>query len=235
MPARDPDKPKGYYCDAARHRKDCPDKASCPGCLSPCAARAGHGTNHVGWGRCNRHGGSTRNHVIAAEVKMAEAAASKLDLTITTDPVSALLDELNRRFRWVAFLESLVMALPTHPEEDEFVPPEGERKGYYVRGAPGLYGRIYAVSGLPTGEAKPHILVEMYERERQQLVRVAGECVKANVSQRVMDLAETQAKQVADVLSDFAKRLGLDPTAPEVREAGGSALRLISGGSADTG
>ncbi len=180
---------------------------------------------------------------------MVEAAASKLDLTITTDPVSALLDELNRRFRWVAFLESLVMELPTHPEEDEFVPPvqeadddgtddykDAERKaGYWIRGKPGLYGRIYAVSGIPTGEAKPHVLVEMYERERQQLVRVASECVKANVSQRVMDLAEAQARQMADVLSDFAQALGLDPTDTEVRKAGRHALRLISGGSADVG
>lgn len=236
MPVRDPDKPEGYYCDAARHRKDCPDKAACPGCLSPCAARAGHGTSHVGWGRCSRHGGSTRNHVIAAEVQMAEAAASKLDLTITTDPVSALLDELNRRFRWVAFLESLVMELPTHPEEDEFVPPADDKSpGYYIRGKPGLYGRIYAVSGIPTGEAKPHVLVEMYERERQQLVRVAGECVKANVSQRMVDLAESHARQVADLLSNFATRLGLDPTSPEVREAGRAVLTSIAGGSAQVG
>ncbi len=181
---------------------------------------------------------------------MVEAAVSKLDLTITTDPVSALLDELNRRFRWVMFLESLVMELPTHPEEDEFVPPveeaedaggddykDAERKaGYWVRGKPGLYGRIYAVSGIPTGESKPHVLVEMYERERQQLVRVASECVKANVSQRAIELAEDTARGIVAAITHVVVSLGFDPTSEDVRRIGAEALRkagsmrLLEGG-----
>lgn len=245
MPARDPDKPAGYYCDGTRHKADCPDKAACSGCLPPCSMRAGWGTDHPGTGNgpCKRHGGATRNHKRAAEMNMAAIAASKLDLSLTTDPVSALLDELNRRFRWVAFLESLVMELPTHPEDDVFVPPSEEAEGaggddhkdaersagYWVRGKPGLYGRVYAISGIPTGEAKPHVLVELYERERQQLVRVASECVKANVSQRSIELAEGHARQVAAVFTAFVLGLGLDPMDPKVKAAGRAALLKVGG------
>lgn len=55
-----------------------------------CGLRAGWGTSHPGHGRCRLHGGSTPNHEIAAESKMAARALEQLGLPIPSDPAAAL-------------------------------------------------------------------------------------------------------------------------------------------------
>lgn len=233
MPARDPGKPAGYYCDGTRHAKDCPDKTTCNGCAPPCSARAGAGTNHVGVGRCSRHLGSTRNHVRAAEVVLARQAVASLGLrTIPTmGPEEAILDELHRAINNVEFLEALVRELPIHPEDDEYHPPEGDGDGYWTRGATGIYGRSYHVSGAPTGEAKPHVLVVMLNEERDRLTRVSLAAVKANVSKRVMELHTGTARKLAGCLSSFARLNGIDTSDPQVIAWGLQAMREAGGGS----
>lgn len=196
-----------------------PEKALCgaqklnrpPG--ETCGNVAGHGTDHLGIGRCHRHGGNTGTHRRAADAEKAKRAAASLGLRTVAamDPAEALLDELVRTLNNVHFYEGLVAELATHPSE---------AKGQ------ALYGP------LPSGEAKPHVLVGLYNAERAHYTRVAAEAVRANVSVRVIELAEDQARQVASVLVEFARRLGLDPGASEVREAGRAALQLVAGGAA---
>lgn len=194
----------------------------------PCRKPAGWGTPNKS-GRCSLHLGNTPSHRRAADMEAARQAASKLDLSLTISPVEALLDELNTRYRWKMFYEALIMELPTHPAADELVPPsvseDGElTQGYWIRGEPGLYGRVYHVSGQPTGEAKPHVLVELYERERQQLAKVASECVKANVSQRHIDLQEGLARTLAAAITFTIVGLGHDPSSEEAMRIGAEAL-----------
>jgi hypothetical protein len=74
------------------------------------------------------------------------------------------------------------------------------------------------------------VLVGLYNAERKHYARVAADALSAGVAQRVIELAEQTARQVVEVLTDFAQRLGLDPTAPTVREAGRAALQLVAGG-----
>lgn len=107
MPARDPNKPDGYYCDAERKGK------------SPCSMRAGQGTDHVGIGRCSRHLGSTRNHKRAAQREQARQACELFSLTLEhRDPADVLYDELDRArgaTRW--FEREIALAMEAGDDE----------------------------------------------------------------------------------------------------------------------
>lgn len=220
MAVYDPDK----HCGAQRLGQP-------PGVL--CTQRKGHGTNHPGIGRCSRHGGSTRTHVAAAEAEIARRACVTLGVPVAIDPAAALLDELRRAYGNVLFYESLVQQLPTHPATDTVTEPaDDDGEAQTVRGAAGVYGLTYHASGEATGEARPHVLVTLYNEERKHYASVAAAALRAGVAQRVIELAEATARQVVDVLTEFAKRLGLDPADARVREAGRAALQLVAGGGA---
>lgn len=176
-----------------------------------CRRVAGHGTDHKGIGRCCKHGGSTSAHRRAAEIEKAKAACSSLGLS-TLDapgPAEALLDELRRTYNNLHFYEQLVAQLPAHPGED-------------VDRA--LYGP------LPSGEARPHVLVGLYNAERAHYAKVSEAALRAGVAARLVEIAGEQARQLAAVLVEFARALGHDPTTAPVREAGRKALALVSGG-----
>jgi hypothetical protein len=214
-----------------------PDKALC-GAQRPnqpegvtCKRVAGHGTPHLGSGRCARHGGNSRNHVKAASTELARQACATLGVPIDTHPAEALLREVCETAGNVEFYRSLVMELPTHPDPDVFIPGEGDDdEGHWERGAAGVYGRTYHVSGVPTGEAKPHVLVALYNDERKHLLAVTTAALKAGVEARRVQLAEQEASLIAEGFRAFAVACGLDPAAPKVREAFRAQLTLISGG-----
>lgn len=200
----------------------------------PCGLPAGHGTDHPGIGRCKLHGGSTPNHQRSARTELARRECVKLGLRIETHPADALLEEIYRTQANVYFYEALVGELPTHPDPDEFVPPEPgtDGDGYWNRGAPGVYGRTYHVSGIPTGEAKPHVLVVLYNDERKHLAGVTTAALKLGLDAERVRIAQGQAALIAESFRVFAVALGHDPSAPEVREAFGVGLRAIAGGRA---
>lgn len=218
MGGRDPDKPRGYYCDGARHKPDCPDRQACPGCLPPCSQRAGWGTDHAGTGNgpCKRHGGSTRNHKTAAEREQARQACALfgLELQVESDPAAVLIAEIIRAGKMIAWLEQEIAMLPPN------------KQGQWR-----LYRETRHASGEKTGEAKPHIYVQMWMAERKLAADVAAKALGAGVAQRHIELMEDFARQIVAGFNEFAKRMGWDPSAPEVREAGREALQLVAGGS----
>lgn len=227
MAVYDPDK----HCGAQRLNQP-------PGTL--CTQRKGHGTSHPGTGRCSRHGGSTRSHVAAAQADAARQACTTLGVSVAIDPAEALLDELRRTYGNVLFYEGLVSQLGGHPVAARRVPASGSGfdalvamveggESRTVEGRRGVYAPTYHASGQATGEARPHVLVGLYNAERQHYARVAAAALSAGVAQRVIELAEATARQVVEVMTEFAKRLGLDPAAPAVREAGREALKLVAG------
>lgn len=206
----------------------------------PCRKPAGWGTPHK-TGRCKLHGGNTPTHVEAAKVELARQECATLGIPVESDPGEALLGELAETMGNVAFYRQLVQQLPTHPErskrvevvDDDGEPildEHGEAKTEWEQGRTGVYGPTFHVSGIPTGEAKPHILVVLYNQERKHLVEVAAAALKADVDVRRIEVFENLGQRVADVLVEFARRMGLDPASPAVREAGRAALTLVAGG-----
>lgn len=177
-----------------------------------CRNVAGKGTDHLGVGRCSRHGGNTRNHKRAAAKELARIELNLLGLPVEDiDPGTALLEEVARTRRNVRALEELLADVPTHPEPDRFVAPdlEDETAGHWVRGEPGLYGRTYHVSGLPTGEAKLNVLLVWLIDERKHLVAATAAALRAGIDERQVRLAERQGEQMAEILRGVLADLGV--------------------------
>lgn len=199
-----------------------PDKTLCgaqranqaPGVT--CGRSAGHGTDHLGVGRCSRHGGNTPSHAAAAINELARRACTTLGVSVEQHPAEALLGEVFRTRGAVDFYEALVQELPTHPED----------------GKAGVYGPTYHQSGIPTGEAKPHILVQLWMQERKHLVDATTAALKAGVDAKRLQIEEDKAALFADVLRSFAVELGHDPASEPVRRAFRAGLSVIAGGRA---
>lgn len=197
---------------------------------TPCENAAGYKTDHPGIGRCAFHGGATPTHQRAAELEIARRECDRLGIQIEVDPGEALMQELWETAGNVAFYRAQVQRLPTHPAPDVYVPAvemdDGERiSAHWERGEPGVYGRSYHVSGVPTGEAKPHILVALYNDERKHLADVAAAALRAGVEERRVRMAEHDAAQILGAQVQALVAMGLGDRLEEFRRAFVIALR----------
>lgn len=157
---------EGPFCGGARRQGE--DGATC-------RRPAGWGTDHLGFGRCKLHGGSTPTHVKHANGQKAAAAVVTFGLPREIDPQTALLEEVHRTAGHVAYLGQVVAEL----EQSDLKQLD-----------------------LAERFEKPSVWVEMYERERTHLVRVAATCISAGIAERQVRLAEDQGRQLANVLRD---------------------------------
>lgn len=186
-----------------------------PGTL--CTRPKGWGTDHPGWGRCKRHGGSTSSHTKRANLQIVQAECERLSIPVETNPDDALLDELYRTKGWVNTYEAAVNELELHPEADRYIPGDEDGDGHWERGDGGVYGRMYHLTGMPTGEAKPHVLVELLFRERKHFADVAVAALRANIDERRVKIAEDQADMVHRA---FEAALEAMNATPEQRQDG---------------
>ena len=175
---------------------------------------------------CPNHGGHAPQVRAAAERRVQEAAirreVDRLGIAVETDPTEALLRELWETVGNVEFLRSLVQQLPVHPAPDSIEWEDG--KPQYKHGEPGIYGRSYHVSGIPTGDAKPHVLVAMYNDERKHLVDVAATAVRLGIEERRVNLEENRAVEVFRAVTVALTGMGLQDRFLEFRELFGNAL-----------
>lgn len=87
-----------------------PDRKECPADVFPfCRSAAGGGTDHLGVGRCAKHGGNTIKGRREAALLAAHAYANKRGVT----PWQALLEEVQRCAGAVAWLDWKVGQAPT--------------------------------------------------------------------------------------------------------------------------
>lgn len=175
-----------------------------------CGRPAGWGTDHVGVGTCKLHLGSTRTHARAAEVVIARQECERLGVPIEVDPAQSLIQSLFEREGNVAFYRELVQALGEDVyDEMSAVTPSGE--------------------AVPTGERRPHVLVELYNREMKERDQVAFGLLKAGVEERRVRMAEGQAQQIAAFARGLMVELGIDPASTRARTAFRKHLELIAG------
>lgn len=184
----------------------------------PCGRPAGWGTDHVGVGRCKMHGGSTPTHRRGAAIELQRRACDRLGVPVSPeegDPGALLLGLVREAAGNVEFYRSLVAELPTHPEAGEWGENRDTGQPYFRQGDPGVYGPTYHPSGIPTGEAKPHILVVLYGEERDRLARFTKEALAANVEERRLRLEESDAREL---MTAFAKGIHAAKLTPEQTE-----------------
>ncbi len=148
-----------------------------------------------------------RNHRRHAELELARRECVKLSVPIETDPGDALLGEVFRTCGWLATYESAVQELAL---------VEGEH-----------WGATYGPGGLATGEAKPHVLVELLHRERRHLADVTSAALRANIDERRVRIVENQATMVHRAFEAALASIELDGTQRQTaRVAYGRQLQL---------
>jgi hypothetical protein len=187
----------------------------------PCKRPKGWGTDHPGIGYCKLHGGSTPTHERAAQTEIARRECSMLGVPIETTPADALIHEVREAAGNVAFYRELVQQLATHPtsaERVEHTEWADDGKVEWIPEEPGIYAPTRHVSGIPTGEAKPHILVVLYNDERKHLVAVAAAALRAGVEERRVQMAEADAERIEVAHVRALEAMGLADRLEEFRD-----------------
>lgn len=179
---------------------------------SYCKQPSGWGTEHVGYGRCRKHGGNTPNGKKAAAKLIAEALAKGYGLPQEVDPQEALVQELHRTAGHVGYLHGLVAEL----EEAE------------LHGKVGTEGNAEGKTFLAKSE--PHVLVRMYQTERKMLERIAKSCIEAGIEERRVRIAEDQGKLFAQVVQGILKDLNVDAHDEDVQKVVRRNFTLIDSG-----
>lgn len=168
----------------------------------PCRKRAGWGTDHVGIGNCRLHFGATRNHRKAAQVEKARQEVVRYGLPLDVHPIDALLEMVREAAGNVAFLRGRVSELD---QQRGLVAIPGVTLGEVIAGeraplgAEGIYGPDHQ------GDGKRHILVAMYDEERDRLAKFAKLALDAGVDAKLVSIAEAQGQQLAEVVRAAVK------------------------------
>ena len=172
-----------------------------------CKRPSGWGTDHVGIGACKLHGGSTPNHVKAANKTKAEIAVATYGLAREIDPHSALIEELHRTAGHVAWLADLI--------------GQFERDAQLIQTSYSEHGSVDS----------PSVWVDMYDRERKHFASVAKTCISVGIEERRVKLAEQQGELMAQVIRGLLSDLNI-PLTEEVQTVVRRNLTLIQGGAA---
>lgn len=159
---------------------------------------------------CRKHGGKAPQVMAKAAERTTELevreAANRLGVPIEVDPGEALLAMVYEAAGNVAFYRSLIQDLPAHPvlvadedpsEELEPQPHGGALKRRHDGWAlirQGIYGPDHL------GDQRTHVLVQMYDAERDRLAQVSALAIKAGIDERRLALAEADVARLFDAV-----------------------------------
>lgn len=168
----------------------------------PCKRPAGAGTNHPGIGRCKLHGGSTRNHVIAAAKIAAEREAQRMVARagVDADPIEHLLESLHRAAALVEVWGAMVAAIDEAAEEE--AKSAGEIRGAlgYDHADPDshdelvVWSRDRMMALNRHGEAQVHPYVREYQAALERRAKFAKLCIDAGIAEKHVQLLERQVE-----------------------------------------
>lgn len=194
-----------WKMEAARIREDtrqlCGVIKSTTG--TPCESSAGAGTDHMGYGPCMRHGGTSADNGLSAKREKANNVLKSLGLPLQVHPIQALLGLVHEAAGNVAFLREKVSNLGF----DLFSEGEGSR-------------------GEVSFEAK--LTWKAYNEERDRLAKMAKLCLDVGLSERMVKLTELQTAAIVAMTRSIVRGLELSPEQEEsaMRIASREMLRL---------
>lgn len=150
---------------------------------------------------CRHHGGNApqvqRKAAANLAAEAARRAAAQLAVPIDTTPEQALIDEVKRAAGMVAFYQARVEEVDqTNREDLVWGMTKNDMSGEF----PG-----------PTYEATPNTWLQLWNQERDRLVRVAAAAIKAGIEERRVKLAEQEGALVAAVIRRILDSLNLTP------------------------
>ena len=179
---------------------------------------------------CRMHGGKSpqalkraekRAVLVAAETERVRVAARwTLGPAVRVDPADALLGEVHATAGHVAWLRDRVRDL------DPAALAWGTVEASETVGGPNE-------GSTQVARAEPSVWYVLYARERDRLVKVAAEAIKAGIEERRVRLAEQQGALVAEVIRRILGDLDLSDAQQErVPVVVPRHLRSITGGAA---
>lgn len=180
-----------------------------------CSRGAGQGTSHVGVGYCSMHGGNTP----AGKKSAARAYGRQLVLdhkerfggdkdapeirNITAE--AALLEEVRRSVAMVRWLESRI-------SEWELDATSGSLRA----GDTGLPALVEETSKGAPGMTDTQAWLLLYREERKHAAVVAKMCIDANISKRLVDLAQAQGQVISNIVRLVLEDLEITPRQAEL-------------------
>ena len=154
----------------------------------PCRRPAGWGTDHLGFGTCKLHGGSTPNagrHAITLEAaRQVEVWGGRADL----NPAEALLELVQSKAAEVAYWDGRVAELG-----------DDERAGLLVAKTEQGFGPQGPVD-TETRQAGPHVFVVMLHKAQDQLAAYSAAAIRAGVDRAMVEAVTLQAAWLLPLL-----------------------------------
>ena len=153
---------------------------------------------------CAMHGGSTKKAKAksqrAVQSAKAAAVAQRIGLKVDVQPQQALLDEVQRSAGMVLFYEEQVNAVAGI---------DTDRLSRGVIRIEEIQSKFSTTT--TTTEASVHVWLQLYNEERDRLVRVAATAIRAGIEERRVELAEQQGQAFVSVIRNILNRLALTP------------------------
>ena len=150
-----------------------------------CKNPAGSRTDHLGWGKCQWHGGtSPALRVAAAREQLREQF---LGNSVDIEPTEAMLEEIRRSAGHVRWLHENILRFGNETQDD----PQR------------------ALLQLSEQGWSKAAWMKLYSDERTHLMRTAKMALDAGVAERSVKLAESQGELIAVALRGILNELGL--------------------------
>ncbi|GAA0720091.1 hypothetical protein Drose_06360 [Dactylosporangium roseum] len=169
-----------------------------------CTWTAGQGTDHLGRGSCERHGGNLPSHKIAAERAQIADLAGRYSVPRTVHPLEGVLEQYHRYAGQVAWLEQRVNELP---EESLFWGVESEVDRRSPDGEDGEDGVPLRTGSAAEFERKskagPNALLEQFDRVQAQYAKLGVEIVRIGLETARDALASKFATNLQRVLDEL--------------------------------
>lgn len=168
----------------AQEKRRCTAHSSRTG--EPCRAWAVEGGTV-----CVTHGGRQQRAAIARR-QNAEGIRAYLGDPDIVDPFDALLGEVHESAGNVGFYRSLIRELGIHPEA------LGENEEPLIETGLAVKKGIYGPD--INGYESPHVLVKMYNDERDRLAKVSKMAIDCGIAERQVRLAERQGEMLVNII-----------------------------------
>ena len=205
---------------------------------------------------CASHGGRTPAGRRKAAERVAEAEAETAKLRacktlgvridgLNISPTEALLEEVTWTYVHVQWLRSKVQDLEDRAAQDTTIEGDSEDGEPVTIERPGGHALIWGqvefkakTGGDDWGKttvdrAGPNAWYELYSRERDRLIKVCSEAIRAGIEERRVQLAEQQGALVAEAIRRILDDLNLSPEQlSQVASIVPRHLRAIAGGAA---
>jgi hypothetical protein len=174
-----------------------------------CQQVAGWGTGHPGVGRCRLHGGSSPQAEVAGQVEIARTDFRAIGQRLPSHPAEALLEMLSAahaEFRYwqdeVTKLDSLVgQPLSTVEKSGS----DGDNSGFHV------YEERRAAHDA-------HIALKLMHEAQDRTAHLSALALKANIEEKRLRLAMTQAEDLASIMRQLVEELGHSADDPATRQ-----------------